>query len=66
MKYLDLTAMLRHDAVDLSRLVWLEARYHWTRVDLAIQAQVNSGNGTSNFGALADRRITQVVLRYFF
>ena len=66
MKHFDLTAMLRHDAVDASRLVWLEARYHWTRVDLAIQAQVNSGKGTSNFGALADRRVTQVVLRYFF
>lgn len=66
MKHLDLTAMLRHDATDASRLYWLEARYHWTRVDLALQAQVNSGNGTSNFGALADRRVTQVVLRYFF
>ena len=66
MKHLDLTAMLRHDAVDSSRLAWLEARYHWPRVDLALQAQVNTGNATSNFGALADRRVTQVVLRFFF
>ena len=65
-KHLDLTAMLRYDAVDSSRLQWLEARYHWPRVDLALQHQVNSGNATSNFGALADRRVTQAVLRYFF
>jgi len=65
-KHFDLTAMLRYDAVDSSRLQWLEARYHWTKVDLALQAQVNSGKATSNFGALRDRRITQVLLRYFF
>ncbi len=65
-KRFDLTAMLRYDAVDSSRLQWLEARYRWTKVDLALQAQVNSGKSTSNFGALQDRRITQVLLRYFF
>ena len=65
-KHLDLTAMLRYDAVDSSRLQWLEARYHWTRVDLALQAQQNLGKAGSNFGALAERRITQVVLRSFF
>lgn len=36
-KHLDLSAMLRYDAVDSSRLQWLEARYHWTRVDVALQ-----------------------------
>lgn len=66
MKRLDLTAMLRYDTADSSRLQWLEARYRFTRMDLALQAQVNSGHPTSNFGALQDRRMTQAVLRYFF
>ena len=52
--------------VDSSRLQWLEARYHWTKVDLALQAQMNLGKPGSDFGALTERRITQVVLRYFF
>lgn len=65
-KHLDLTAMLRYDAVDSSRLQWFEARYHWTKVDLALQAQLNLGKPGSDFGALTERRITQVVLRYFF
>ena len=65
-KHLDLTAMLRYDAVDSSRLQWLEARYHWTKVDLALQAQMNLGKPGSDFGALAERRITQLVLKYFF
>jgi hypothetical protein len=65
-KHLDLTAMLRYDAVDSSRLQWFEARYHWTKVDLALQAQMNLGKPASDFGALSERRITQVVLRHFF
>ncbi len=65
-KRLDFTAMLRYDAVDSSRLQWLEARYRWTSVDLALQAQLNRGKPGTNFGALPDRRITQAVLRYFF
>lgn len=63
---LDLTAMLRYDAVDSSRLQWVEARYRWTKVDLALQVQVNSGKPATNFGALADRRISQAVLRVFY
>jgi hypothetical protein len=64
--HLDLTAMLRRDLADHSRLQWLEARYHWTRVDVALQAQLNTGAPASNFGAQADRRVWQTVARYFF
>ena len=66
MRHLDLTAMVRYDVADRSRLQWLEARYHWTRVDLALQAQLNDGRPSSDFGALPERRIVQAVLRYFF
>lgn len=65
-KHLDVTAMVRYDATDHSRLQWLEARYHWTRVDIALQAQLNTGDPGSNYGALPDRRIWQALVRYFF
>lgn len=64
-KHLDLAAMLRYDLADESRLQWLEARYHFTRADLALQAQYNSGDATSDFGALFERRAWQLVLRLF-
>jgi hypothetical protein len=65
-KHLDLTSMVRHDLADHSRLQWLEARYHWTRVDIALQTQLNTGKPGSNYGALPDRRMWQALLRYFF
>jgi len=65
-KRLDLTAMVRYDGADHSRLQWLEARYHWSRVDIALQTQLNSGQPGSNFGALPERRIWQALARYFF
>lgn len=65
-KHLDLTAMLRYDAVDHSRLQWLEARYHWARVDIALQTQLNTGQPGSNYGALPERRSWQASVRYFF
>jgi len=65
-KHLDLTAMVRQDVVDNSRLQWLEARYHFTRIDLALQAQLNNGRPGSNYGALSERRMWQLLARYFF
>lgn len=65
-KHLDLNAMLRYDALDSSRLQWIEARYHWTRADLALQTQLNVGRPGSDFGAAAERRITQLLLRTYF
>jgi hypothetical protein len=65
-KHLDLAAMVRYDAIDYSRLQWLEARYHWAKVDAALQLQVNSGEPGSDYGALPERRVVQALLRYFF
>lgn len=64
--HLDLSAMQRRDALDNSRLSWLEARYRWPRADLALQWQLNSGSPFSNFGALQEKRIVQVLVRYYF
>ena len=65
-KRLDLAAMVRHDALDRSRLQWLEARYHWPSVDVALQAQLNTGRPGSNYGALQERRILQALVRCYF
>ena len=65
-KHLDLTAMVRYAAVDYSRLQWLEARYHWTRVDIAVQSQLYTGDPGSTYGASPYRRLWQALVRYFF
>jgi hypothetical protein len=64
--HLDLNGMVRYNVADSSRLSWLEARYHWDRYDAALQWQMNSGSVASEFGASAQRRTLQALLRYFF
>lgn len=64
--HLDLSAMVRFNSADRSRLSWLEARYHWDRAEVALQWQKNSGHATSEFGASPQQRIVQAVVRYFF
>ena len=65
-KHLDLSAMLRLNVADHSRLSWLEARYHWDRADLALQWQFNSGNAGSEFGASTQQKAWQALVRYYF
>lgn len=64
--HLDLSLMQRFSVVDHSRLSWLEARYHWHRVDLALQWQKNSGEMNSEYGASRQREMWQAVVTYFF
>lgn len=66
LKQLDLNAMLRLNADDHSRLSWLEARYHWPRIDLALQWQHLHGRAGSEYGAATQRRVVQLALRYFY
>jgi hypothetical protein len=65
-KHLDLTALARYDVIDHSRLQWLEARYHWPSVDVALQWQFDNGHQTSDYGALPDQRLWQLVARFYF
>jgi hypothetical protein len=65
-KHLDLALMLRRDVLDESRLQWLEARYHWPKVDAAFQAQLNTGEPGSQYGAVPERRVLQALVRYYF
>lgn len=66
LKNLDLTAMLRLHADDRSRLAWLDLRYHWAAVDLALQFQQFSGRTGSTFGLVTERRSVQFVGSYRF
>jgi len=63
---LDLRAWTKLDLIDHSHMIWLEARYHWTRVETALQLQYDSGTVLSDFGALPQARIATALVRYFF
>lgn len=65
-KDVDLTAFLRLNADDHSRLGWVELRRHWTNFDVALQWQQHIGDATSEYGILPDRRVVQVLGTYFF
>lgn len=62
--HLDLSAMVRINGADHSRLHWLEARYHWSQTDLALQWQSSRGTPYSDFGAVP--RAWQLSLRRYF
>ena len=66
LKDLDLTAFLRINANDHSRLAWVELRHHWPNFDLAFQLQQNIGRITSEYGIMPDRRIVQILGTYYF
>ena len=66
LKHLDLTAFLRVNAGDHSRLAWAELRHHWPSFDLAFQLQRHIGHRTSEFGILPDNRVVQILGSYFF
>lgn len=63
---LELSAMLRLDAVDESRLAWIEVHRDWGRVNVALQWQRNVGEAGSQFGALPERQVWQLAGTYFF
>ena len=63
--HLDLTMNVFYDLVDSSRQAWVEARYHWSRVDMALQWQANSGAPGTQFGTMPERRVVQVLARWY-
>ena len=66
LKDLDLTAYLRFNSGDNSRLAWLELRHHWPSLDISFQLLQGMGRSGSEFGILPDRRVVQVLGTYFF
>ena len=65
LKDLDLTAYLRLNPGDDSRLAWLELRHHWPSFDLTFQLQQNHGKAGTEFGMLPDRRVVQVLGTFY-
>jgi hypothetical protein len=65
-KGLDLTALLRLNGDDHSRLAWIELRYLWASAELALQWQQLQGKSLSEFGVLPTRSSTQLVGTYRF
>jgi hypothetical protein len=66
LKDLDLTAYLRYNTGDNSKLAWFELRRHWPQFDLTFQLQQNIGRQKSEFGLVPDRRTLQVLGTYYF
>ena len=65
-KSLDLTAFLRLNAEDNSRIAWLEMRYHWPQADAALQWQANTGKPASEYGLVPYRQLVQVLGTWYF
>lgn len=66
LKELDLTAYVRFNPGDNSRLAWIELRHRRPSFDLSMQLQQNIGRLTSEFGVLPDRRTIQFMGTYYF
>ncbi len=66
LKDLDLTAFMRINANDHSHLTWVELRHHWSKFDLAFQLQQHTGDISSEYGILPDRRVVQVLGTYYY
>lgn len=66
LKDLDLTAYLRVNPGDNSKLAWFELRHHWSNFDLSLQWQQNIGRSNTEFGVLPERRWIQVLGTYYF
>lgn len=66
LKGLELTGLLRVNLEDHSRFWWAEARYHFNRIDLALQWQQNQGRADSEFGAMPARSLLQLIVAAYF
>ena len=66
LKNLDLTAYLRLNPGDSSKLAWLELRHHGSNYDLSLQWQQNIGGAGTEFGILPDKRVVQVLGNYYY
>ena len=63
---LDLTAVLRYNLDDHSKLSWMEARYRLDKSEVALQWLLAANDDTSDYGAMAQRRYIQALFRYYF
>ncbi len=66
LKNLDLTALLRSNLDDHSRLAWIELRHVWPSFELALQWQHFGGGSNTEFGVLPFRSSVQLLGTYRF
>ena len=65
-KQLDFSGYARRNRDDRSTVAWFELRYHWPRVDGALQWQTGIGPNASEQGVLPLRRMLQLVGTWYF
>lgn len=65
-RQLDITGFVRQNAEDHSHLAWAELRYHWPRVDAALQWQRSSSAPQTEYGALPYRQVLQLLGSVYF
>jgi hypothetical protein len=63
---LGLTAFVRYDPYDHSRVSWAEARYHWDHLGYALQWQHNAGDATSDEAPWPVRQSWLALIDYYF
>ncbi|MDP1898954.1 MAG: hypothetical protein Q8K96_00675 [Rubrivivax sp.] len=66
LKNLDLTALVKFNRSDSSRMVWLDLRYRLTGLDVALQFQRNTGIVGSEFGTAPIRSSAGIVGTVYF
>lgn len=64
-RHLDLSGFVRVDLADHSRLAWLEARYHWQRVDVALQLQESGGSSATIYGNITPTALGQLLVDFY-
>lgn len=64
-KRLKLTGFWRQDMQTNSRATWLEARYAWESVDLALQWQAFGGSAGTVYYSAPEKQTLQLVLRLY-
>ena len=65
-KGLDLTALVKVNRNDHSRMLWLDLRHRFDQVDLALQLLRNTGVGGSEFGVIPIRDSVGLVATFYF
>lgn len=65
LKGLNLSSMLRQDLIDSSHQFWLETRYRFSESEVALQFQNNVGSTWSNYGAVPQSQIIQLLFRCY-
>lgn len=66
MRNLDLTALLKLNLTDRSRLAWLDLTYRWPRLDLSLRALRNLGDPGTEYGIVPTKYSVGVVAVAYF